>query len=100
MRYAMQVFQSDQRQVDQQPKYKILIVDDDPSIIRVLTAVLGGYGSITSVDGGNKAIEILKTLSFDLILTDYEMPQGTGLDLLEYMEKHGIKTPTIMITAF
>lgn len=95
----MQVNGIEHKRTDQQKK-KILIVDDDSSITRVLSAVLGRFGVITVIDSGNKAIELLKTHSFDLILTDYEMEQGTGLDLLEYMKKQVIKTPTIMVTAF
>src|SRR4051794_19845632 len=79
---------------------KILIVDDDTSIARVLTTVVHKFGRPQHVDCGNKAIELLKKIEFDLILTDYEMDQGNGLDLLAFLEKNKIKTPVIMLTAF
>jgi signal transduction histidine kinase len=83
-----------------QVRERILIVEDDPSIARVLVTLVGSHGDTVVVDGGFKAIELLRTQSFDLILTDYEMSQGTGMDVLEFREKQGIHTPVILITAF
>ncbi len=79
---------------------KLLVADDDESIRRILSILLSKYGKITCVDSGNSAIELLKRESFDLILADYDMPEGNGLDLLQHLKKSKNKTPTIMITAF
>ncbi len=81
-------------------KRRILIADDDPSIARALFAIVCQYGNAIVVDSGNKAIDVIKSFELDLILTDYEMNQGSGLDLLTYLSNQNIKTPTIMITAF
>jgi DNA-binding NtrC family response regulator len=79
---------------------KILIVDDDQSIIRALLMTLSRYGEIEAVNSGNKAIELLKGQSYDLILSDQEMVDGTGIDIFNYIRDHNLKTPLILITAF
>ena len=79
---------------------KILVVDDDVSIRRALSMVLRDFGNVVTVEGGIEAIELLGKTKFDLILTDYEMPRGNGLEVLNYLEKTQNKTPAIMITAF
>lgn len=79
---------------------KILIVDDDKSIHRLLNFTLKHLGHITCVDSGNKAIQTLKEQAFDLILADYEMPEGNGMDVLDYLTETKNSTLTIMITAF
>jgi len=64
------------------PTKTILIVDDDDStrlLLRFLEAK--GYG-ILEAESGNHAIEILQTKSVDLIISDIEMPNGNGFDLL------------------
>ncbi|MEO7162473.1 MAG: response regulator [Bdellovibrionia bacterium] len=79
---------------------RILIADDDPSIIRVLTEVLSSFGELESVNSGRGAIALLKMKSFDLVLTDFEMAGGTGLDVLAFLESQKSRIPAIMVTAF
>jgi two-component system, NtrC family, sensor kinase len=78
---------------------QILIVDDDKSITRVLSTLLNKYGKIAVADCGNKAMQLMMNEEFDLVLTDFEMEQGSGIDLLDYMLKYNIKVPTIMVTS-
>lgn len=60
----------------------IMIVDDSPSIVEMLEEILSGegYGTLKAYDG-LQALEILKGLSADLILTDLMMPKMDGLKL-------------------
>ena len=79
---------------------QILIVDDDASIARALDLITFEYGKRTVVDSGNKAIKLMKAQKFDLILTDYEMEGGNGLDVLTYARNNKLEAPIIMITAY
>ncbi|MEO5971730.1 MAG: response regulator [Bdellovibrionia bacterium] len=87
------------KKVEKKEKH-ILIVDDDTSVSRALDMIVFKYGKRSIVDSGNKAIKFLKFRTPDLILTDFEMQDGNGLELLEYVRSHNIKAPIIMITAF
>lgn len=82
----------------------VLIVDDSAAIRKILQRVLRQtdlpLGEIHEAGDGTEAIEILQTRTFGLILSDINMPQMDGLQLLarlRRMEQH--KTvPVIMIT--
>ena len=62
----------------------VLIVDDDPVSLLLAEHVLrsGGYEVTTAVDVASAAL-VLEDQTFDAIVCDYMMPDGTGLDLLE-----------------
>lgn len=58
---------------------KILVVDDDPVIVKYLIKVLGDHGYATcSAAGGQEALEVLQTENPDLITLDLEMPDEWG----------------------
>ncbi|MFQ5631623.1 MAG: sigma-54-dependent transcriptional regulator [bacterium] len=80
---------------------KVLLVDDDPSLLRVLEHQLtqAGFQVVTATDvaGGTTAIE---TNSFDLVLSDLSMPDGTGLDLLSTVRQLQENVGFIIITAY
>ena len=82
-------------------KGKILIVDDDPLIVKSLAALLGleGYDVATSCNG-LEALDRLKEYEADVVLSDVHMPDLDGLGLLErIMERHS-GTAVIMVTGF
>jgi two-component system response regulator YesN len=65
---------------------RILLVDDDPSVIRGLWRVLRQHRPefhINTASGAAQAIEALSELGYDLVLTDWHMPGGGGLVVLE-----------------
>jgi CheY-like chemotaxis protein len=77
---------------------KILIIDDDPSVLRSLSLIVEDYVVVTAVSSGKQAIDLLSFQNFDVILTDYEMRNGSGLAVLSYIKEKQIKTPVIMLT--
>jgi len=82
---------------------KILLVDDFSTMRRVIRGLLKqiGYSDIIEADDGLSALKILKMEKIDLIISDWNMPNMTGLDLLKTVRadaKIG-KIPFLMVTA-
>jgi len=85
-------------------KVSILIVDDEKLIQRLVTAVLEslGFKSLVIANNGQKAIELLSTQRFDLIITDWRMPDMDGLEFINFV-RHSPKSfspriPIIFLT--
>ena len=80
---------------------KILIIEDEESIRRVLKKVLieedNTYNIIESFDGV-QAIEIVKKNKVDLILCDIKMPKKDGIEVLKFLIKDFKEIPVIMIS--
>ncbi|MBI1836753.1 MAG: response regulator [Flavobacteriia bacterium] len=82
---------------------KILIIDDDIMIIKALKNKLenSGYQDIVTADNGFSAIDIVQRDKIDLIISDINMPDLNGLDLLSYIKIfHDKKIPVIVISSF
>ena len=79
-------------------KGNILVVDDEPQITRVLKITLSshGYGARTAADG-NEAVEMMKTWSPDLLITDLRMPNMDGVDLCRYVRANS-RIPIIVLS--
>jgi DNA-binding NtrC family response regulator len=80
-------------------KAHLLLVDDDPNTLASLSRAfrLAGHKA-TVCDNAGRALELLRTGSFDLILSDVVMPGKSGLELLEDLKKAGVKTPIVLIS--
>ena len=82
---------------------KVLVVDDQASIRRVVRAYLETVQkcSVTEAVNGIDAIKQLLTSPVDLIITDLVMPEMTGLELLGYLRRHESfrHIPVIMLTS-
>ncbi|MFH1416587.1 MAG: response regulator [Elusimicrobiota bacterium] len=64
-------------------KGKILLIDDDPQLLRSIEKMLTNYGyDITAIDNGRKALELISKEIFSLIIMDIRMPDQDGLELL------------------
>lgn len=61
---------------------KILVVDDDVMITTVLRDLLTGY-DVTVVNNPRQAADLLETVRFDVLVTDYRMPGMTGVELCQ-----------------
>lgn len=80
---------------------RILVADDDPHMQQAIRACLSrGNYRLTIVGNGLAALEKLEQETFDLVITDQQMPQMSGLELLSTMQKRELEIPVIMITAY
>ncbi|HVO62913.1 MAG TPA: response regulator transcription factor [Terriglobales bacterium] len=79
-------------------KAKILVVDDEPQITRVLKTTLSsqGYGTRTASDG-DEALQLMKGWNPDLIITDLRMPNMDGLDLCRHVRQKS-RVPIIVLS--
>jgi DNA-binding NtrC family response regulator len=80
-------------------KAHLLLVDDDPNTLASLSRAfrLAGHEA-TVCDNAARAVELIRTETFDLILSDVVMPGRTGLELLEDLKKAGVKVPIVLIS--
>lgn len=61
---------------------KILLVDDEPNLLKSLSRILKSY-SITTATSGPEALALARSLQFDLVISDYRMPEMDGITFLE-----------------
>lgn len=80
-------------------KAHLLLVDDDPNTLASLSRAfrLAGHEA-TVCDNPVRALDLLRTETFDLILSDVVMPGKSGLELLEDLKNAGVKTPIVLIS--
>ncbi|MEE6250960.1 MAG: sigma-54 dependent transcriptional regulator, partial [Bdellovibrionota bacterium] len=82
-------------------KPKILVVDDEESIREFLNIMLKKEGyEISLAEDGEQAKELLKNKSFHMVISDLQMPNVTGMELLEHVKANYPETTFMMITAF
>src|SRR6185312_541189 len=81
--------------------FSLLVVDDEPDLrtLYELTLLREGYDMDTagSVD---EALLHLKDRTYSAVITDMRLPDGSGLDLLNWLEESGRREKTIVITAY
>ena len=79
---------------------KILVAEDEPQLLRVLTVAMehAGY-DVDQVDNGLKAVEHAKENSYDVIMLDIMMPVMDGITALKKIRESGDKTYILMLTA-
>jgi len=81
--------------------YSILIVDDEPNYLVVLSELLQDEGyEVFTAPGGAKGFEMVKELDLDLVISDMQMPEVDGLQLLLKIKEYNEDLPVIMITAY
>jgi len=79
----------------------ILIIDDEKSLLDLLSVVLKkeGYRVKTSLAPA-KIFDLLEKEQFDLLICDIKLPQVSGMDILKYVRENKPEIPVIMITAY
>lgn len=79
----------------------VLVIDDDASILHMMTALLEDQKYyVFSANNGNAAIEVLKEIHVDLVVTDIIMPGMEGLELIRSIKKSNAETKIIAMSGF
>jgi two-component system response regulator AtoC len=81
-------------------KRRVLVVDDEPKMQRVLEIMLHKMGhEVLLAADGQEALKLAQSVPIDLVMTDLLMPGMDGLALLTALREHGIEAPVIVLTA-
>ncbi len=83
--------------------YHILIAEDDPQILSLVRRIVTiSYGSVilNDVTNGRQALQFLEESEIDLLITDHDMPELTGLDLVHAIRQTNSTLPILMITGY
>jgi len=78
---------------------KILLVDDDATFRHLFAELLNKEFETFEAVGVCDALKMLETITVDLICSDYNMRDGTGLDLLQVCKERNICVPFILMSA-
>ena len=79
---------------------KVLVVDDDPAIVDVVTQVLDDEGfDVMHAHNGREALSEIKENHPDVVLSDVRMPALDGVALTRMLREHGDFTPVVLMSA-
>jgi PAS domain S-box-containing protein len=80
--------------------YRVLIVDDDHAQAEMVSEFLriSGFSDLDHVADIHSLWSLLKDQPYDIIILDYKLPDGTGLDVLDQMASRGHHIPVVMVT--
>ncbi|AXF55886.1 response regulator transcription factor [Salicibibacter kimchii] len=80
--------------------YKLLVVDDEESIVMLLTYNLEKEGYVVDSAGdGHTAVELAMEHTYDLIVLDLMLPGMDGLDVCRHLRERQVNAPILMLTA-
>jgi len=80
---------------------RVLVVDDEQLILKIISDILAKEGyEVLVANNCEKAADLLKTTSFDVVLSDIKMPLKSGIDLLEEIKNKDPNIPVILMTGF
>ena len=80
---------------------RVLVVDDEPKMQRVLEILLRKLGhEVLLAADGQAALTLAQSVPVDLVMTDLRMPGMDGIALLTALREHGIAAPVILLTAY
>jgi two-component system OmpR family response regulator len=82
------------------PSARVLIVDDVPEILNLLSEYLTGHGyEVTTATTGAQALDLVRTLRPDALLLDLRMPGLSGVEVFDALRRAGLTLPVIAISA-
>lgn len=76
----------------------ILVVDDDIAILRLVARILYGTSTVVTADSAAAAIERLETATYDIIISDHDMPEINGRELLAEVRKRWPDTARVLMS--
>jgi len=83
----------------QHDEIRVLLVDDDPAVIRAYGSALARQGvTVETASNGKEAAERVKGGAFDAIVSDIQMPEMTGIEFLRAVRAHDLDVPVILMT--
>jgi two-component system, chemotaxis family, chemotaxis protein CheY len=83
-------------------KKRVLVVEDDLGFRKLLHFVLSQAYEVTVVENGQEAVETLQVLPVNLIVTDIDMPEMNGVELISFLKGHAVyqQIPVMVLSSF
>lgn len=81
-------------------KPSVLVVDDKENMLHLLTRILGDAYQVKTVEDGGRALALIQTQRFDVVLTDIRMPGADGFEVLKAVKQQAPDTEVILMTAY
>jgi len=80
---------------------KVLVADDSSTMRAIISRALNTIGvvDVVEVADGREAMKAFDSSSFDLVLTDWSMPNKTGIEVLREIRRTDAAIPVVMITS-
>lgn len=78
---------------------RILLVDDDMTLLTLLSSILSKQFQVYEATGVQEALKQLETVTVDAICSDFNMRDGTGLELLQMLRQQNVKIPFMLMSA-
>src|SRR5215211_7573623 len=79
-------------------KCSVLVVDDDPGIVSILAVQLEHDFEVLTASSAAQARDVLAQRSVDMVLTDLNLPDESGLALLDWVRRMTPRTARVLIT--
>src|ERR1700733_6204055 len=80
--------------------YQVLLVEDDPLISKTLKMSLSYKGfEVTVCESFQSGADVFRSRSFDVVLLDIQLPDGSGLNLCQTIRRSNESIPILMVTA-
>jgi two-component system, OmpR family, response regulator len=91
---------ADARHEGAQARPRLLVVEDDPNIVELLSASLRFAGfEVTAATSGADAVATARTAQPDLVVLDIMLPDLDGFEVIRRLRENGIRTPVVFLTA-
>jgi DNA-binding NtrC family response regulator len=79
---------------------RVLVVEDRPSVLKLLATILEDAYEVTTASDGATALSVIGPVPFDVVLTDVRMPGSSGFDVLRAVRHRSPSTAVVMMTAY
>src|SRR5437773_5045153 len=78
----------------------ILVVDDKENMLKLFEKILGAAYDVTTASDGARALSLLATRPFDLVISDIRMPGADGFEVLRAVKQGSPATEVVLMTAY
>ncbi len=79
---------------------RVLVVDDKENMLKLFTRILADGYEVTTASDGNRALALVATGEFDVVVTDIRMPGAGGFELLQAVKARAPSTEVVMMTGY
>ncbi|MFZ5469572.1 MAG: sigma-54-dependent transcriptional regulator [Myxococcota bacterium] len=81
-------------------KPRILVADDKENMLKLFAKILGSAFELSTASDGQRAISLIASQPFEVVVTDIRMPGADGFEVLRAVKKHAPLTEVVMMTAY